>query len=315
MLRALLPFLLFSSFCFVGCKDPRAPRQRPIVVATTTFVADLVRQLAGDTVFVQGLMGPGVDPHLYRATTKDVVALSQADLILYNGLMLEGRMTDILKNQKAQGRPLYALSEALPKATLFTPPDSQGQPDPHIWFDPDIWIRCTQALAKQLGNLLPQNKEAYQERAQELCETFKKLHTWGRQKLEAIPARQRVLITSHDAFNYFGRAFGLDVIGVQGISTETEPGLQDLSNTVRLIKERNIQAIFVESSVAPKTIKEIADRAGVRVGPELFSDAMGDPGVLQPDPEGGAPFDTGTWQGMLKHNIYAVIEGLQPQKL
>ncbi len=294
--------------CLSGCKKT-TPRTQLLAVATTSFAADLVKHIAGDTLEVQGLMGPGIDPHLYRATTRDVVLLSKADIIVYNGLMLEGRMSDLLDHRKKQGKRVYALAEALPKESLIALNNSHGQADPHIWFDPELWILAMEGVAAQLSQIQPQHQALYKERTQALSAEYRKLHAWGRKYIENIPTSMRVLITSHDAFNYFGRAFGVEVIGVQGISTDTEPGVQDISQTVRLIKERKLKAIFVESSVAPKTIEQIAKNAGVHVGGELFSDAMGIPGTLRTRPDGSA-YDVGTWSGMLQHNICVLVEGL-----
>lgn len=273
------------------------------VVATTSMVADLARQVGGDHVDVEGLMGPGVDPHLYKATASDVLKLQKADVILYNGLLLEGRMSDLFVKMARGERHVYALAEALPEAELIE--GDAGHPDPHVWFDVTLWARCVEPVVEAFSRADPANAAAYRRRGDQVRAKLEELHQWALAKAAELPPERRILVTSHDAYNYFGRAYGFQVVGLQGISTATEAALADVARLVDFIRERGIKAIFVESSVPPATIQRIAADAGVSVGGELFSDAMGTPGQI----ENG--YDLGTYEGMVKHNLTTIVEALK----
>jgi manganese/zinc/iron transport system substrate-binding protein len=294
---------LFFGGALAGLAQPAGERVR--VVATTSMVADLVRQVAGDRAVVEGLMGPGVDPHLYKATASDIVKLQRADAIFYNGLMLEGRLGDLFTRLARTKRHVYALAESIPADALLEPADYEGHYDPHVWFDVSLWARCVDVVVEGLSAADPGSAAFYAEQGRATKERLSALHAWALAKAAELPAARRVLVTSHDAYNYFGRAYGFEVVGLQGISTVSEAGLADMTRLVDFIKARGVKAIFVESSVPPDTIRRLAQDAGVRVGGELFSDAMGTPGQI----ENG--YDLGTYEGMVKHNLTTIVEALK----
>ncbi len=275
------------------------------VVATTSMVADLVRQVAGEQAQVEGLMGPGVDPHLYKATASDVIKLQRADVIFYNGLMLEGRLADLFTKMARTKRHVYALAESIPPEVLLEPEGYEGHYDPHVWFDVALWSRCVETIVEGLVAADPTHRTHYEQRGRAVRGRLADLQAWALAKAGELPAERRVLVTSHDAYNYFGRAYGFEVVGLQGISTVSEAGLADMTRLVDFIRARRVKAIFVESSVAPDTINRLAQDAGVRVGGELFSDAMGTPGQM----ENG--YDLGTYEGMVKHNLTTIVEALK----
>lgn len=279
------------------------------VTATTTLVADLARAVGGDRVQVEALMGPGVDPHLYKPSAGDVTALQRADVILYSGLLLEGRLTDVLESLRRRGRKVFAVAEAVPAEKRIADEEHAGAPDPHVWGDPALWALAAQATGRALAGADSANAAHYEAAAEKLAAEFRTISEWGRAQVARIPEGRRVLITSHDAFRYFGRAFGLEVIGVQGISTATEAGLADVTRIADLVKQRGVKAIFVESSVSPATIERISKDSGARVGGELFSDALGSPGEIKE--VAGQRHDVGTYAGMLRHNLATVVEALR----
>ncbi|MGE3311022.1 MAG: metal ABC transporter solute-binding protein, Zn/Mn family [Limisphaerales bacterium] len=287
---------------------PQTPAAIP-VVATTTLVADLVQEIGGDRIRVDALMGPGVDPHLYKASARDVTRLSRAEGVFYSGLFLEGRMEDLFQRLASGKRKVFAATADIPKSSLIAPPDSEGHPDPHVWGDPALWKIAARTVARGLAELDPAGAHAFQKRLKDLESRFDQLSAWAKARVEEIPPTQRVLITSHDAFSYFGRAFGLEVVGVQGISTASEAGLADITKLADLVRSRSLKAVFVESSVAPAAIERISRDSGARVGGELFSDALGRPGDIRG--KGADSYDVGTYAGMLKHNINTVVEALK----
>ncbi|MFL3657018.1 MAG: metal ABC transporter solute-binding protein, Zn/Mn family [Opitutales bacterium] len=280
------------------------------IVATTTMVADLAQSVAGDRAKVSGLMGPGVDPHLYKATAPDINTLQSADLIFYNGLHLEGRLADILVKLGRRDKPVYAVTESIPEGKLLEPDEFQGHYDPHVWFDPRLWAHCIETVVNALAEVDPDHANEYRERGAAVEQAYQDHYQWGVDYLAKLPAKQRILITSHDAYNYFGRAFDFRVIGVQGISTQSEAGLADMVQIIKFIKENNIKAIFVESSVSPAAIQRISEGSGCAIGGELFSDAMGLPGHIETTSDGSS-FDVGTYEGMVKANISTIADALQ----
>jgi manganese/zinc/iron transport system substrate-binding protein len=288
-------------------KNPARPPVK--VVATVTMATDLVRQVGGDRVAVDGLMGPGVDPHLYKATAQDATRLAGADVIFYVGLSLEGRMADMFARLGQQGKNVYALSASIPRDRLLAPEEFEGHWDSHVWGDPELWAACLVTVVEGLATVDPEGRAAYESRAAAYREELVRLRDWGRKRLAEVPANRRILVTSHDAFNYFGRAFDLAVVGVQGISTANEAGLADIAKTVDFVKKNQLRSIFVETSVNPAAVERIAKDAGVRIGGELFSDATGEPGKMEEG--GGERYDVGTYIGMLKHNIHVTVEGLR----
>lgn len=275
------------------------------IVATTTMVADLVRGVAGPGLTVESLMGAGVDPHLYKPTAGDVLRLQRADVIFYHGLHLEGRMTDVLEKLAAGRRRVQAVTGALPGSDLLMAGNYAGQPDPHVWFDVRLWSRCIEVVADTLSAAAPGHEARFRSNAASMRERFAGLHAWGLAKVAELPSERRVLVTSHDAYSYFGRAYGFTVVGLQGISTATEAGLADVARLADFIRERGIKAIFVETSVSHATIERVARDSGARIGGELFSDALGAPGELIHG------HDVGTFEGMFRHNVTMLVEALK----
>ena len=279
-------------------------REYPIkAVATIGMVADIVRNVGGEHVAVTQLLGAGVDPHLYKATRDDVQTFLTGDIIFYSGLMLEGKMSDTLI-KVARQKPVTALTEMIDETKLLEPEDFEGHFDPHVWNDVSAWSDGVTAVAESLAEFDPAHADDYKANAAAYQEQLTKLHEYGLESLGSVPETSRVLITSHDAFNYFGRAYNLDVQGVQGLSTESEAGLQRINELIDLLVENNVRAVFVESSVPRKNIEALVEGARAKnhevvIGGELFSDAMGEEGTYE-----------GTYIGMLDHNITLVARGL-----
>ncbi len=301
--------LTFTVLLLAGC-DGGESDGKPVVVTTTTHVTDMVRFVAGDRLNVIALMGPGVDPHLYKPSAGDAATLAKADLIFFSGLMLEGRMADVFAKVSRRGTKAYAVTENVSEELLLEPEEFEGHWDPHVWFDPVIWSKCIDVVSNALAENDPEGKAGYTERAEALKTEYLAVTQWAQVRISGLPEESRYLVTSHDAFNYFGRAFGLEVLAVQGISTATEAGLADRVAMVDFVKKHEVKAIFVESSVNPAIIEGIAKEAGVKIGGELFSDAMGQPGRLEKGPD-GEQYDIGTWSGMMKHNVNTIVEGLK----
>jgi manganese/zinc/iron transport system substrate-binding protein len=280
------------------------------VVTTTSMLTDLVRSVGGDRVEVQGLMGPGVDPHLYKATAGDVARLQRAKLVIYHGLMLEGQMSELLGRVAQGGRRVVAVGDSIPAERLLRPDATTAHhPDPHIWGDAELWSLCIDPVTKALSEADPEGAKEYAARAESHRAELLKLHAWAKERAQGLPTSQRILITSHDAFNYLGRAYGFQVVGVQGISTVSEAGLADIVKVTDFIKQKGVKAVFVESSVPHAAIERISKDSGAKVGGELFSDAVGTPGKLHT--VNGETYDEGTVVGMLKHNINTVVEALK----
>jgi manganese/zinc/iron transport system substrate-binding protein len=273
------------------------------IVTTTSMVTDLVKQVAGDRATVEGLMGPGVDPHLYKPTASDIVKLQRADVIFYNGLVLEGKMTDVFTRLARAKKPVYAVTEDIPEEKLLQPEEFAGHYDPHVWFDVMLWRDCVKTVVEALAAADQANAKYYRARGSQVQKKMEELDAWAKAKAAELPESKRVLVTSHDAYNYFGRAYGFTVVGLQGISTATEAGLADVAKLSDFIRKRGVKSIFVESSVPHATIERVAADSGAKVGGELFSDAMGTPGQM----ENG--YDLGTYEGMIKHNLTTIVEG------
>ena len=275
------------------------------MVATTGMIGDAVRRVAGDAMAVVTLMGPGVDPHLYKATQKDVEHLRTADLIFYNGLLLEGKMQEVLE-KLAHKKPVIAVSEHVPKEDLRTLVINQHEIyDPHLWFDVVLWQACVRRIAESLVHHDKKNTAQYRKNADEYLSQLDALHRWVQTEVDKIPPGQRVLITSHDAFSYFGNRYGMGIRGLQGISTQADFGLKDVTSLVDLIVARGIRAIFLETSVSERSIRAVV--AGVRargkqvaIGGRLYSDAMGAAGT----PEG-------SYIGMIRANVNTMVRALR----
>lgn len=273
------------------------------VAATTGHVADVVRNVGGERVAVTALMGPGVDPHLYKASAGDVMTIQRADVVFYSGLHLEGRMIEIFE-RLARTKPTYAITDKIPHERLRRPPEFAGAYDPHVWFDPTLWSFTADAVAEQLSALDPRSAQTYSANAARYKAQLAELDSYAREKLGQIPPDSRVLITAHDAFGYFGAEYGLEVRGLQGLSTASEAGAGDVQGLAEFIAERNIKAIFIESSVPQATIEAV--QAAVRsrgkevaIGGQLYSDALGTAGT----PEG-------TYIGMFKANVETISRSL-----
>lgn len=275
-----------------------------VVVATTAMIADPARIIGGEHVIVTSLMGEGVDPHLFKPTRADMAALLQADLVLSNGLHLEGRMTDALERVAADGTPVHAVAEGLDKSTLLAFDADPALADPHVWMDPLAWLEATKAITEALIEADPDHAETFLANATVYQDQLRALDAYARKTLETIPESRRVLVTAHDAFNYFARRYGLEVRAIQGISTVSEAGVRDIENLVDLLVTRDIRAVFIESSVSARNIRALIAGAEARghavaLGGSLYSDAMG-------------PADTyeGTYLGMLDHNITTIVHAL-----
>ena len=273
------------------------------ITCTVGMITDIVRQVAGDKAQVEGIIGEGVDPHLYQATRSDINKLMAADIVFYNGLMLEGKMADALV-KVGRKRPVYAATEFVDESLLLEPPEFDGHHDPHLWMDPTLWKKCAGTVARTLGEFDPANKSYYFANYERYAQQIDALHEYAKKSLATIPEKSRVLVTAHDAFNYFARAYDLEVKGIQGISTESEAGLKDINRLVDLLVQRGIRAVFVESSVSDKNVRALVEGAAakggkVTIGGTLFSDAMGKPGSYE-----------GTYIGMIDHNVTTIARAL-----
>jgi manganese/zinc/iron transport system substrate-binding protein len=288
-----------------------APAQERLdVVATTGMIADAAREVGGDLVEVRALMGPGVDPHAYRQTRSDIVALANADLVLWHGLYLEAQMEELLL-ELGESRPVVAVAEALPQNLLISHDDYEGRFDPHVWMNPNLWSRVVLEVRDAMIGIHPEAEDMFRTNAEAHLQELADLARYTADVLSTVPAEGRVLLSAHDAFNYFGTTYGFEVAGIQGISTESEAGLQRIAELVDLIVARDIRAVFVESSVSDRNIRALIEGAAARghevvIGGELFSDAMGEEGTYE-----------GTYVGMIDHNatiIAAALGGEVPDR-
>ena len=273
------------------------------IVATTGMIADLARSVGGDQVAVKGLMGAGVDPHAYRQTRSDIVAMTRADAVLWNGLYLEAQMEDFLLDL-GRSKPVHAIAETVSPDLLVAHEDYEGRFDPHIWMDPDLWVQCVPAVVDALADLKPDARPIFEANAARFVEEAQALSVYASDLLTSVPTEQRVLLTAHDAFGYFGTAYGFEVMGIQGISTESEAGLNRISTLVDFLVERKLPAVFVETSVSDRNMRALVEGAAaqghtVRIGGSLFSDAMGPDGTYE-----------GTWLGMIDHNATTISRAL-----
>lgn len=296
MKKLFLTLLLFTTTAHAADK--------PLAVCTTGMVADVVKNVSGNLLNIRALMGPGVDPHLYKATHGDMKLINDADVIFYNGLKLEGKMQETFEKLEKKKR-VVAIAASLNPENLLASPTYIDAKDPHVWFDVSLWEKTIVSVRDALIEMFPADSEKIKENADNYSKKLLELDLWAKEQLQTIPEEKRVLITAHDAFNYFGKAYGLEVMGLQGISTESEFGLQDIKRVSDVILERGVKSIFVETSVPEKFIHSLKEgvnaRGGnVRVGGALFSDAMGEEGT----PEG-------TYEGMVRHNVKTIVAGLK----
>lgn len=279
---------------------------RPInVVSTVGMITDIVRNVGGERVAVRGLMGPGVDPHLYKPSAGDAIRLGNADIIFYGGLHLEGRMAELFEKIELTGKPAVAVSRDIDPKRLRQPPEFEGKYDPHIWFDVSLWQSAARTVAAALTSLDPNSAALYASNARAYLAKLEALDQYARSQIATIPAAQRVMITAHDAFGYFGQAYGMEVRGLQGISTASEISAADVQGLAEFITSRKIKALFVESSVPESTVRAVQEAVRSRgheviIGGELFSDAMGAEGT----PEG-------TYIGMVTFNVDTIVSALR----
>lgn len=274
------------------------------IVTTVGMITDIVTNVAGDRVEVTGLMGAGIDPHLYKPTRSDVERLMNAEVIFMNGLLLEGKMTDALFKAAEAGKKVYRVTELLDESQLLAPDEFEGLYDPHVWMDPAAWAKAVEAVRDKLTEYDPQGASTYEQNANAYLNKINALDAYAQRVLASVPEQQRVLVTAHDAFNYFGERFGYEVIGIQGISTESEAGVRDIERLVDILVNRNVGAVFVETTVSDRNINALIAGAAAKghtvvIGGELFSDAMGDAGTYE-----------GTYVGMIDHNVSTIARAL-----
>lgn len=295
-----------SSAALLAASGARAESAPVTVVATTGMIADAAQVVGGPEVQVQALMGPGIDPHSYRQTRSDIVALTRADLVLWHGLYLEAQMQELLLKLSNRSR-VVAVGEAVPHDKLIAHEDYDGKFDPHVWMVPDLWAYVVRAVRDALSAAAPDRADLFNANADAYIAQLDRLGTYATGVLKTVPEPSRVLLTAHDAFGYFGRAYGFEVLGIQGISTESEAGLSRIRALVDLLVERDIRAVFVETSVSDRNIRALVEGAAarghrVKIGGELYSDAMGPPGTYE-----------GTYLGMIDHNATTIAAALGGQ--
>lgn len=303
ILRVVLVILL--TFVTVSCKTKKQKNEKLNIVTTTSMITDLVTNIGKDKVLVQGLMGAGVDPHLYKASEGDVSKLFNADVVIYNGLHLEGKLEDIFEKLHHQHKKTIVASNALDKKELIASTSFASNYDPHIWFSINNWEKIIQYIANQLSKIDVENKEFYQKNASDYLEKVTSLKTKVTQKINELPVERRILVTAHDAFNYFGKEFLFQVVGLQGLSTATEAGVKDVQELANFIIKNRVKSIFVESSVPKRTIEALKESViskghNITIGGTLFSDALGTEGTKE-----------GTYIGMYEYNVNAIVNALK----
>lgn len=309
MWRFLVAAACCSGLVLTGCDRPgAAPPGTLRVVATTSILADAVREIGGSHVRVDCLMGPGIDPHRYQPSAGDLGRIAGAKIVFYHGLHLEGKMTDVLA-RPSPGQVRVAVAETLAPSRLRAADGGDGPHDPHVWMDPTLWADCARAVAATLRDADPANAEAYQTACDQYVRKILDLHEENRAAFASLPPARRVLVTSHDAFAYFGAAYGLQVRGLQGVSTAAEPSVKDVSELADFLGKNRVPAVFAETSVPPKGLQAALDavrtefKHAVRlVGGEnaLYSDALGEPGT---------PGET--YLGMIRHNVTTIANALR----
>lgn len=287
----------------LNCKEEKKANSKLNVVTTTSMITDLVKNIGGKHINLQGLMGSGVDPHLYKASEGDVSKLSNADVIFYSGLHLEGKLVEIF--EKMKNKKTIAISDVIDKKTLIGSEYFASSYDPHIWFNVDYWIQATQFVVSKLSEAIPEQKTAFETNGSNYIKQLQALKASLKTKIETLPQEKRILVTAHDAFNYFGKSFNFEVVGLQGLSTATEAGVQDVQKLAAFIIEKNVKAIFIESSVPKRTIEALQAAVNskghnVTIGGSLYSDALGNAGTVE-----------GTYIGMFKYNVNTIVNALK----
>lgn len=289
----------------ISCKKEVDPNQKMQVVTTTTMITDLVKNIGGDVVDVQGLMGAGVDPHLYKASAGDVTKLSNADIIFYNGLHLEGKLVEVFEKMGSDKVTQVALGEKLDPAGLIGSDYFASNYDPHVWFNIQYFKEFTNEVVSTLSRKLPQHKEQFASNGAVYLKKLDALEAEVKAIIATLPEEKRILVTAHDAFNYFGKSYDFNVVGLQGLSTATEAGVQDVQKLSQFIIDKNVKAIFVESSVPQRTIEALQEAVRakgheVTIGGSLYSDALGDAGTIE-----------GTYIGMFTYNVNTIVNSLK----
>ena len=308
--KYLILTVLVTIFVLVGCgrtdTEVRPAEGEPVqIIATTTMLTDLVEVIGGDQVEVNGLMGPGIDPHGYRASASDVDVMTQAHVVAYNGLHLEGEMGRIFGELEKLDKEVIVLEEALSQATILDSDDEELPVDPHIWFSVPLWMEAADYVTTSLSAYDPDHAENYQENNRAYQKELNELDTYIRGRVNELPKESRYLVTAHDAFKYFGAEYGFEVIGLQGLNTQTEAGTRDVSQLAEFIVDHKIKAIFVETSVPTRTIESLQQAVlqrgwSLEIGGELYSDALGD-----------ADQNAETYLKMYRQNIDTIVDALK----
>ncbi len=305
-LRKMVLPILAAVALLAGCEIPegRSPGEPLRVVTTTGMITDVVERVGGDRIQLHGLMGPGIDPHLYRASAGDVRRLDSADIIFYNGLNLEASLGRVLEEMRVRTETV-PVAEALPRELLLEDRDVAGAFDPHVWHDVALWLRVVEIVAQALEGADPEGREYFRANATHLMEEMKELDLWIRTEVARIPEERRILVTAHDAFGYFGRAYGFRVEGLQGITTLTEAGAGDVQRVARLVEDHGLPSIFIESSRPRRNVEAVraavrARGVGVEIGGVLYSDALGD-----------RKSAAGDYLGFMRENVRTIVEALK----
>jgi manganese/zinc/iron transport system substrate-binding protein len=300
---ALIPVLILGAACGGGA--PETVGDSGVrVVATTNIVADLVRTIGGPEVDVEALMGPGIDPHLYKASAGDVRRMSSAEAIFYSGIHLEGKMSEVLEKMGERGARTVAVAECVPEEDLISSVGFSGLHDPHVWFDVGLWSQTVGCVAETLAALDPDDADGYRQRATDYTEELSALDAWVKERVQVLAPDQRILVTAHDAFGYFGRAYGFEVRGLLGVSTASEAGTSDVQALAEFIVEQEIPAIFVETSVPPRYVQALREAVrargfAVEIGGSLYSDSLGDHGT-----------PAGSYAGTVRANVETIVTAL-----
>ena len=297
--------ILLIAIILTSCENKKKANNKLNVVTTTSMITDLVKNIGGEHINLQGLMGSGVDPHLYKASEGDVTKLADADIIFYNGLHLEGKLVEVFEKMHNQKTKTIAISDALDETTLIGSEYFASNYDPHIWFNVDYWMQATQFIVKKLSETIPEQKATFETNGANYIKQLKALKTKLTSTIDSLPEEKRILVTAHDAFNYFGKSFHFEVVGLQGLSTATEAGVQDVQKLSAFIIEKNVKAIFIESSVPKRTIEALQAAVNskghhVTIGGSLYSDALGNAGTIE-----------GTYIGMFAHNVNTIVNALK----
>jgi len=299
---AVVPVLILGAAC--GGAPEQTGGGSVKVVATTNIVGDLVRTIGGPQVEVESLMGPGIDPHLYKASAGDVRRMSSAEAIFYSGIHLEGKMSEVLEKMGERGVRTVAVGECVPEEDLIGSAGFSGLHDPHVWFDVGLWSQTVRCVAETLAALDPDHAEGYWQRATDYAEELRELDAWVKERVQVLAPDQRILVTAHDAFGYFGRAYGFEVRGLLGVSTASEASTSDVQVLAEFIVEREIPAIFVETSVPPRYVQALQEAVrsrgfAVEIGGSLYSDSLGDAGT-----------SAGGYAGTVRANLEVIVTAL-----